>query len=276
MSDTDMNPADAPKKETGLRRQKFRKFVHKATIILAIITPLVFFIAAMGMKFGLWDASFGFRFLTLKIGPLFLLTLAALTILSWLLAGFIKPRSGLVSCIAATIVIALIFKGFIGLKHKADSLPFIHDITTDTQNVPQFSAELLRKRAQVKGVNKTDYKGKTDKREGQLVSVLQSQAYPDIRPVIVAEPQDVVFGKAEAIAIDMGWSIESRDYDGGIIEATATSFWYGFKDDIIIRLRPSEGGGTLVDMRSISRIGDSDLGKNAARIRKFMKTLQAN
>ena len=61
--------------------------------------------------------------------------------------------------------------------------------------------------------------------------------------------------------------------ESGRIDATDTTFWYGFKDDITIRLRDSEGGGTIVDVRSLSRVGGSDLGKNAARIGEFLDRL---
>ena len=110
----------------------------------------------------------------------------------------------------------------------------------------------------------------------KLVSVLQSQtkAYDDIRPLILESDPDVVFGEAKAAAKQMGWAIKSEDVQAGILEATDTTFWYGFKDDIVIRIRPSEGGGSVLDVRSISRIGGSDIGANAARIRKFLKLMR--
>ena len=73
----------------------------------------------------------------------------------------------------------------------------------------------------------------------------------------------------------MGWALKSEDVEGGIIEATDTTFWYGFKDDVVIRIRPSEGGGSVLDVRSISRVGGSDIGANAARIRKFLAIMGA-
>jgi uncharacterized protein (DUF1499 family) len=152
-------------------------------------------------------------------------------------------------------------------------LPFIHDVTTDTQDPPMFTQAILSERAKVEGVNSADYVGKKDSRDEELVSVLQTKAYPDIRPIVLSEPKDVVFGRVEAVVAQMGWEMKSSDLDTGIIEATDTTFWYGFKDDVIIRLRDSEGGGTLIDMRSLSRVGGSDIGKNADRIREFFKAL---
>ena len=84
---------------------------------------------------------------------------------------------------------------------------------------------------------------------------------------------DVVFGEALATAKAMGWSIKREELSTGLIDATDTTFWYGFQDDITIRLSPSEGGGTIVDVRSLSRVGGSDLGKNAARVGEFLERL---
>jgi len=71
----------------------------------------------------------------------------------------------------------------------------------------------------------------------------------------------------------MGWEIVSSNSGKGIIEATATTFWFGFKDDIAVRISP-QGSGSLIDIRSLSRVGKSDVGANAARIRKFLKALR--
>jgi uncharacterized protein (DUF1499 family) len=71
----------------------------------------------------------------------------------------------------------------------------------------------------------------------------------------------------------MGWEIAEADAAAGRIEATDTTFWFGFKDDVVIRIRPAEDGGSIVDIRSKSRVGMSDVGANAARIRAFRDRL---
>ena len=91
--------------------------------------------------------------------------------------------------------------------------------------------------------------------------------------MILSQPAEAAFEQAKAAAEDMGWKIKSEDKNAGLIEATATSLWYGFKDDIVIRLRAGEGGGTVVDLRSVSRVGMSDMGANAARIRAFLRKM---
>ena len=262
----------APK---GARRQKLRKAVLKITLIIALMTPLIFIIAALGVKIGLWGVGFGFGKLTLKLGPLMLLLAGVFGLLSVILAAAIKPRKGFFTAGLALIIAFGGIGKIVGLKKTVDKLPYIHDVTTNTQDVPVFTDAIMKPRAAVKGVNSADYKGKRDKRDNKLVSALQTQAYPNISSLILSDEPDVVFGKAEAIINDLGWDIVNSDVEAGIIEATDTTFWYGFKDDVIIRLRPSEGGGTLVDMRSLSRLGASDLGKNAQRIRAFLKKLKA-
>jgi uncharacterized protein (DUF1499 family) len=99
-------------------------------------------------------------------------------------------------------------------------------------------------------------------------------AYPDIRPVTIAEPPDAAFKRALNVARDFGWQVVAAVPDEGRIEATDTTLWFGFKDDIVIRVTPS-AGGSRIDVRSVSRLGEGDLGKNAARIRAYLRRLQS-
>lgn len=269
-----------PPRESGVKRRKVRTWVLRLTLLLAILGPLTFIVAGLGSKFGLWDWRFGLGTLTRKLGPIVLGASALMGVVSLLLAFIIRPRKGFVIGLAALVVPVLAFIQLQNVQKTVASLPFIHDVTTDTQDVPMFTDAIMSERALVEGVNPADYIGKTapirdaDGKPGQeLVSVLQTKAYDDIRPLVLSEPKEVVFGKVEAVVAQMGWEMKSSDLESGIIEATDTTFWYGFKDDVIIRLRDSEGGGTLVDVRSLSRVGGSDIGKNADRIREFFKAL---
>ena len=268
----------------GEKRQKIRGWVQRLALILTILTPLYFIVAALGTKFGLFSMRFGFGKLTYGWSKHVLMALAVIGLISLLLAVFIKPRKGF-GVSAAAIGLAVIAMGYgASISKKAGSLPFIHDITTDTQDVPSFTEAILSERAKVQGVNTVDYVGKkarTSEKDVdgkpmmELVSVLQSQAeaYADIRPLILSDAPEVVFGQAKAAVKQMGWKLKSENVETGILEATDTTFWYGFKDDVVIRIRPSEGGGSVLDIRSISRIGGSDIGANAARIRKFLKIM---
>ena len=58
----------------------------------------------------------------------------------------------------------------------------------------------------------------------------------------------------------------------GRIEATDTTFWFGFKDDVVVRVQPADNG-SRIDVRSESRVGKSDVGTNARRIRAYLAKL---
>lgn len=240
-----------------------------------ISVPLFYAAAALGTRWGLWSLKTGFGTLSRHIGPKLIMAVLLIGVVCLVLTVFTKAkrRGFFVSALAIFVPVMAVIYGKT-VETKVQNLPFIHDVTTDTQDVPSFTKALLDIRAQTNGVNTVDYIGKKDSRDNELYSVLQTRAFPDIRPLVLSGTPEQVFGQALTIVKQSGWEIQTQDLGAGIIEATATTFWYGFKDDIIIRIRPGEGGGSVVDMRSISRIGGSDIGANSARIRKFMKALK--
>jgi len=136
----------------------------------------------------------------------------------------------------------------------------IHDVSTDRDNPPQFVA-VLPLRAAAKAANSTDYDAKT--------AELQKETYPDIGPLHLDVPPAQAFDRAAAAAKGMNWDVIITDPAQGRIEATATTFWFGFKDDVVVRVAV-DGTGSRVDVRSLSRIGKSDVGANAKRIRDYL------
>ena len=141
--------------------------------------------------------------------------------------------------------------------------PRIHDITTDTNDPPLF-VDILPLRAGAK--NGAVY-------GGSEVAELQHAAYPDIAPVDLDLAPAAAYAKALAAANAMEWALVATDSVAGRIEATATTRVFRFKDDVVIRIRPRAGGSRL-DIRSVSRLGNGDLGKNASRIRAFLVHLR--
>jgi len=278
----DIGPeGDVPVVKTrGVKRRNIRKILLRICLVLTILVPLLFVVAAFGTKFGLWGWEFGLGTLTAKVALLFVILGVVVGLLSLLAAVLINPRKGIVIAVIGLLVPLVGLGKLVKTKSIAEKLPFIHDVTTDTQDPPLFGEVVLAERAATKGVNTADYKGKmapvTHKdgtKSESLVAALQTQAYPQIRSRILTETDEAAFTLALEAAKSMGWKIKETDPETGRIDATETSFWYGFKDDITIRLRKSEGGGTLVDVRSLSRVGGSDLGANAARIEAFLESL---
>jgi len=161
------------------------------------------------------------------------------------------------------LIVALALTAANGMRMAESSgAPPIHDITTDTGNPPFFDA-ILPLRASAP--NPPEYSGKE-------TAELQRTHYPDIQTLTVEKPTDEVFVAAEQAVQDLGWEIVSADPDTGRIEATDTTFWFRFKDDVVIRLTP-RGYGTYVDIRSKSRVGMGDMGTNARRVRTFLERL---
>jgi uncharacterized protein (DUF1499 family) len=173
-----------------------------------------------------------------------------------------KARLGMLAAAAALVMGLVAFGIPYQWQRQAQSLPPIHDITTDLQNPPVFKAIVpLRGDAP----NTLD--------RSPQVADQQRRGYPDIAPVTLPIPPDQVFEEALLAAQEAEWQIADADKQAGRIEATDSTPWFGFKDDIVVRLTPW-GSGTRVDVRSVSRIGLSDVGTNARRIKEFLGQLE--
>jgi uncharacterized protein (DUF1499 family) len=147
---------------------------------------------------------------------------------------------------------------------RSRDVPRINDITTDTANPPPLVVTLqLRQNAP----NPPGY-------GGDSVASQQRAGYPDIQPIVLNVPPAEAFKKVDRVAMAMGWDVVARAPAEGRIEAVDSTKWFGFHDDIVIRIK-AEGSGSRVDIRSKSRDGRSDLGVNAQRIRAFTERLRA-
>ena len=97
----------------------------------------------------------------------------------------------------------------------------------------------------------------------------QTEAYPWVKPLVSELQPQAAFQRAQQVVADMGLEIVAADAARRVVEATHTSFWFGFKDDMVVRIRPA-GDGSVIDVRSVSRVGQSDIGANARRIGAFL------
>jgi len=148
------------------------------------------------------------------------------------------------------------------LLSKAKQVPRIHDISTDLADPPGFVALMDARKASPNGFA----------HGGEKVAEEQRKGYPDIKAVVVKTSPAETLQRAIDAARALGWQVAASDIASGRLEATHTTAWFGFKDDIVVRIRP-EGTGSRVDVRSVSRVGLSDLGANAERIRGFLAKL---
>ena len=237
--------------------------MRKARIIvlaLAVFAMALLLLSGPGTKHDWWSWRFGL--VLFQAAAYVGLAAAAIALLFVLLMAHPKHRAyPWVPILAMCIGLAAAAPPLI-LKGRAGRVPPIHDITTDTQDPPQF-ATLAPLREQ--GPNKAAY-------EGAAAASAQLQAYPDIKPVTLAVPPNEAVQKVIDAARSMGWEVVSSDAAAGRVEATDTTGWFGFKDDIVMRVRP-QASGSRVDVRSASRVGRSDIGKNADRVRSFIAKL---
>jgi uncharacterized protein (DUF1499 family) len=168
------------------------------------------------------------------------------------------------TAIAALALVAGILTASVGYGwlRLALNAPLVHDVSTDLENPPVFKAVLASRP-----------EGSHTLVRSREVDLLQRQHYPDLAPLVIAQPTRLVFDRARLVADNQGWTIVASDPAAGRIEATDTTKWFGFTDDIVVRLTPW-GTGTRVDIRSASRWGSTDTGTNARRVERFLAALQ--
>jgi len=224
-------------------------------LVLSLVAAALLLAGPLGTRAGMWSFIIGFLMLGLSL-------LLALVGASLSLVGGIK--TGQWSIAAAGIIIGLIVVSVpSAVVLSARGTPPIHDITTDPDNPPAFVAILpLRAGA----ANPSDY-------AGSEVAVQQRRAYPDIQPLVLRATAAEAFDRALAVVRDLGWEVVASDRSAGRIEAVDTTFWFGFKDDVVIRIAEIEGSARI-DVRSKSRVGVGDVGTNARRVRTLLSRLR--
>jgi uncharacterized protein (DUF1499 family) len=236
-------------------------------LLLALAALVLLALGPIGWRLGWWN--FGVAFFSLMPWAAYCgLAAMAVAILA-LLFGRRSLRGWPVAAAAVALLLGAVIT-YVPWHYNSmrGTLPSIHDITTDWQHPPQFSAVLPSRQAEK--ANPVDY-------EGAKVSDQQRQAYPDIAPLELAIPAAAAFDRALEVARRMGWNIVAADKEAGRIEASEKSRWFGFTDDIVIRVTPMEGGAepdSRVDVRSVSRVGRGDFGVNAARVRRYLAALR--
>jgi uncharacterized protein (DUF1499 family) len=225
---------------------------------IALVSTFAAVFSGAGTRYELWNFRVGLSIL--KWSAYGGLAAAAVSFAGCVQA--LRSGSGLSAALIGSILGVVLVAVPAYWLQNARRVPPIHDISTDTIDPPRFVSILpLRKNAS----NPPDY-------GGPQIAAQQLKAYPDITPLVLEIPPEAAFEMALAASREMGWRMIDEDRADGRIEAVDTTFWFGFKDDIVIRVKKM-GQGSRVDIRSVSRVGISDIGTNAARIRKFIKEL---
>lgn len=235
------------------------KFCKFAVIPLLLGFP----IAIIAYRLDIW--SMGISFQIIKYTGFISI---AVLLLAFGLAVFGLVKKQKPVTITGAVVAILLAIPVVGLSMqaaKAKSLPFLHQVTTDTVNLPEFEV-IVGLRGE--NSNPLDY-------DSEKLAPLQQAAYPELQTIHSDLNMIQAFNKAVNVASNLGWEIVAKDYKKGKIEAVDTTALWAFKDDIVIRVQTTDTG-SKIDLRSISRIGGSDLGANAARVSKFITDFNAN
>ena len=236
----------------------------RVLFVSAVLLLVVLVTSPLGYKLGLVPLQ------PSLVSLLIALVGGALVVLVGLIYLAMAVRANLVgdrNLLALAIVLGLL-PLFIVLPQmsKAQAVPPIHDISTDTDNPPAFVA-IVPLRADAP--NPVEYGGSEAWPADKLGSATR-EGYPDLEPLRTSMSVADAVSRTRAVLVEMGLEIVATDVRSGRVEATATTFWFGFKDDMIVRVADDEGE-VLIDLRSKSRVGQSDIGVNAERIREFIR-----
>jgi uncharacterized protein (DUF1499 family) len=244
---------------TGGRYARLGAPLAAGALGLALACGVAMLLAGVGYRQHWWGVGAGVRTMMVATGfALFAALLAAIALVACTRA---RSRRSVVLALIALAAAALVAAPPVMMARQSKRVPAIHDISTDTADPPRFAAVVpLRAGAP----NSLDHSAE--------VAALQRSAYPDLAPAMLDLPPARTLALAEQAARAMGWEIVAVSPHDLRIEATATTRLFGFKDDVVVRVTPSPQG-SRVDVRSVSRVGRSDLGANAERIRAYLRTL---
>lgn len=227
--------------------------------VLAVGCAIAAVMSGVGYQMEMWHFRTGFQILKWS----FIVAIAALVFSVVGVLAVKKTGTAITMGILGILISGMMVYVPLSWKKTLDAYPYIHDITTDIDNPPQFVAV-----AAVRGPG--DHPVEYD---GAEVAAMQKQAYPDLQPWLTQAAPAEAFAAARKVLLRMGLKLVDVNESDLRIEATATTLFYGFSDDVVVRMAASPEG-TRVDVRSKSRVGRSDLGQNAKRIRTFLAKLK--
>ncbi|NMP01844.1 DUF1499 domain-containing protein [Pseudoalteromonas arctica] len=231
-------------------------------VLVSLVSLIAFLLVILPgplYKFGIVElgvAFTGFKFGVYAGGA----ALVLLIVQALFMRKTLTLSSGVIALIFSVVAIAMP----LNMMNKAEGVPAIHDISTDLVNPPKFVAIApLRANAS----NPVEY-------AGEETAVQQRKAYPELVTISFAQSKADLMTASEQAVKNLGFALVSANTATGIVEATDTTTWFGFKDDVVIRIK-DEGSQRFVDIRSKSRVGRSDLGKNAERIHSIINELNS-
>jgi uncharacterized protein (DUF1499 family) len=243
---------------------RFAFFAGLLAIILLAIAGPAYRLGLLPLIPALLGAALGFLLFVVAF------IVGAIGLLAGGRPAFERSRAA-VAVIALSLVVTVVAGFWIS---RGGSTPPIHDVTTDLNDPPAFK-DVVPLRAASGALNPVEYQRiQSIRGSGFSVPDAQRKAFPDIQPLVLPQPPERAVQLAQQVAKDMGWDIVAVVPSEGRVEATDTTRYFGFKDDVVVRVVP-ESTGSRVDVRSESRVGGGDAGTNARRVRAYLGNLHA-
>ena len=274
-------PAEPATAETDRKPLVWRKSLPKWSLWVSLAVLAWFAIAVFGPKIGLIGWRTGLGFMIMQSG-LILIGIAAVFALVALLFAFLKtPRGPWWKAALALAIPAILFLGLLTMRAQADAVPPIHDVSTDLRNPPTFSAQTMAIREELGANPINDYGiplGQLEMWAGSEDADLKAKNHADIiaedyenlQPIIIGgATDDQAFDAIVAAMGEIGLQDVHRVEGSNTVEGVAETFAFGFKDDVVARVEDGQ-----IDLRSVSRIGVSDLGYNASRLEELAEAIE--
>ena len=261
------NPPESPAVQVASASEPSASSTLKRTARIAeawaVTGALIALISGPGNRMGWWDYRRAFAILGWAAGGGLIAAILSLSVIGWAMKRQVwRPQIvAAIGLLVGLFTFALPFP----LQWRSNGAPPIHDITTDPAEPPEFRVLVAARTGVPNGVAYG----------GPAVAAAQQKAYPDITPLTLAAQPEVALHQCLQVAHAMGWDVAEGSVSPLGFEATDTTLFFGFRDDIIVRLAPvgAAGKATRIDVRSVSRVGRSDRGVNARRIRDFFRLL---
>ena len=262
-------------------RQSWRRKLPKWSLWVSLAVLAWFALAAFGPKIGIVPWQTGLGFMLRDAGPILLGIAAVFALIALLFAFFKTPRGPWWKAALALAIPAVLFAGLLMIRAQASSVPPIHDVATDLRNPPTFSPETMAIRADADANPINDYGtplGLLPMWAGSSDAVLKEKNHADIiaenydnlEPIIVSDASEEEIMDAIVAAMgEIGLQNVRRVPASNSVEGVAETFAFGFKDDVVVRLLDRQ-----IDIRSVSRVGQSDLGYNADRVEELSEAIR--
>ena len=249
-------------KRVSSRLARAASITARVGLLLTLLGALSLLLSGAGSRWDWWDFRTGFAIFRWTLYGGLGAVVVALTGL--VLALLARAHNTALLSIGTLVLLAAVAVVPVSHLRNAGRVPPIHDISTDLDDPPRFVAVLPRRQG---APNPAEHAGPPSRpSSAPAIPISHRRASP--------RPPDRVLARAVEVARGLGWEIVATAPAEGRLEATDRTRWFGFRDDVVVRVRP-DGPGSRVDVRSVSRVGRSDLGTNARRIRGFLEALRA-